>query len=518
MIRRLRSLCLSVMALSLALAITGCDNGGGGGSQLLRLFFGLNGLDDCTRVVVEIDLEAANAALDEDETGELQCLLNAGLAASGCIADFELRDDGATFRATIDNCTVPGVSALFSCDFTQGTVDSIRSFTTVICDCNEPNCDENPDICIDGNPDPTSCEDCTDGIDNDGDGKTDCEDPTCQDDPACGTTLPTTSTSTTTLSSTTTTTTQSSTTTSSTIQTTTSTTTSTTVPLNLTCNLTFRLVDDVELGSLQWDTDYSAAPGVFVGSAGGVECATLIDGSIAEFNDQEESLTLTSGIISLAGFTGPVDVSECTFRASTDPVAEDFVITVVDAADPTITPVQPLPDVEITGIRCQGPTTSTLPLSDTTTTTTTSTTIIGPTLTTTTTTTTLEPPGGDQLLTFSVPDTLSGVGAVQFTVDYTNAPGDFALAPNNVDPDCAVTGNVGGFGAFGDDTGARELTGGAISLAGFDTPASVATCTFESTGSVSPSDFTIVVTDASFANLDPISPLPAVTVTVAPVR
>ena len=127
--------------------------------------------------------------------------------------------------------------------------------------------------------------------------------------------------------------------------------------------------------------------------------------------------------------------------------------------------------------------------------------------------------GVPYVVTFSVPESLSGVGAVQFDVLYTSAPGTFDLADNNVDPDCAVTGNVGGFGAFSDTPGTSTLTAGVISLAGFNAPATVATCNFTAVGGVpTGGDFLATVTDASFSNLDPISPLPTVTAAVAPAR
>ncbi len=507
----LRKLGPSAVALTFALAITGCDDGGG--RRLFTLFFGINGFDDCTRVVVEIDLDAAGAVIAEDGNGDLMCFLNALLDASGCLVDFDLVN--GTFTATIDECTIPAVSALFSCRFRTGVLSSIRAVTTATCVCNEPLCDEDPDVCVGDasmGSDPTACEDCTDGIDNDNDGKTDCEDPGCQSDPACGTTLPTTSTSTTTTSSSTTTTTQSSTTTTSSTVTTTSTTTSTTVPWQVRCRLVFHVPEDVDLGSLQWDTDYNAAPGVFVGAGGQVECAGLVDGGIAQFNDKEDELIMTAGIIHQTGFSAPLDVAECTLVATIDPVPEDFTLTTTDAADPDINPMIPLPEVILRSIECVSivTTTSTIPNIETTSTSSTT----APIETTTTTTTTAGGGGDTYTITFSIDATIESVGAVQFDVDYSGAPGGFV--DNAGEPVCAALPVVAGFGAFNDDTGSSVLTGGVISFSGFNTPAAIAECEFASTGAAPvPGDFSVTTTDASFSTTLPIDPFPDVSVGVA---
>src|SRR5205085_574584 len=87
-----------------------------------------------------------------------------------------------------------------------------------------------------------------------------------------------------------------------------------------------------------------------------VDCASLIQGSLASFNDKEGDETLTAGIISLEGFNGPVNVADCSFTASVQPTQADFTVAVTEASDPDLNPIEPTPDVIIVSpITCEGP-------------------------------------------------------------------------------------------------------------------------------------------------------------------
>ncbi len=504
---------LSAAALSIALVMAGCD--GGGGSSLLRLFFGINGTGDCSSVVVQIDLSRAGAVIAKDlSTGALRCEPNSSLASTGCLFDFS--QTGSLFTATIDQCTIPAVTNLFHCFFSDGRLADIRGYTTAECVCDvSGECNDIPDVCVSTSVDPTSCEDCGNNRDDDGDGLTDCEDPACMSDPLCmPTTLPSTSTSTTTTSSSTTTTTVSTTTSSTTTVTSTSTTTSTTVPFNLTCPLTFALDDAVTLGALQFSVDYSSAPGVIVGSGatpnqgGTVECAALVPSSVTSFNDTDATSNLTVGIIHLTGFTGPTDLAECTMRAQIDPVPADFSISVTDAADVNLVQLVPVPGVSVRiGTCVEDPSGST----STTTSTTTTTTKV--TISTTTTTTTTVPPALQEL-TFTLDDAVT-VGALQFDVSYANATG--VVATNNGAPDCTNLA-AGALPAFNVDLVTKKLSLGFIALGGFTGPTAVASCRFDTQGAPAPAagDFTITVLDAADTSLVTLSPFPSVSVSVAP--
>lgn len=156
--------------------------------------------------------------------------------------------------------------------------------------------------------------------------------------------------------------------------------------------------------------------------------------------------------------------------------------------------------------------TTTMPV--TTTTSTTSSTIVTTTLpvtTTTSTTTTTLAGGATSILTFTLDDAVN-LGALQFDVGYANAAGNFIAGA--LGPDCTTNGGVGGFGAYNDNTASSVASVGLISLAGFTGPMDVATCRFD--GAPLAGDFTITVTDASDPLTNPVSPLPAVSISVAP--
>ncbi len=127
------------------------------------------------------------------------------------------------------------------------------------------------------------------------------------------------------------------------------------------CRLVWRLADAVDVGSLQWVTDYSNAPGQILGSGdipnnGTLQCASLVDEALASFCDDDgagdcvgsmDEETLAIALAATPGFAGPVDLIECTMLATMDPIAGDFVITIVEATDPTATAIVPPPGVEI---------------------------------------------------------------------------------------------------------------------------------------------------------------------------
>ena len=102
------------------------------------------------------------------------------------------------------------------------------------------------------------------------------------------------------------------------------------------------------LATLQFDLDYSAAPGGFAGSASPVDCTALVGGVIPSFSDADAG-TLHVGLVSLSGFGNPVcekqPLVRCTFARSgpNAPEPADFAITVFDASRNDLSPVVPLP-------------------------------------------------------------------------------------------------------------------------------------------------------------------------------
>ena len=136
-------------------------------------------------------------------------------------------------------------------------------------------------------------------------------------------------------------------------------TTTSTLPADPTaCTLEFSLADAVTLGSLQWEVDYTNAPGEFGGSGSGVQCQNKVTTAFGSMQDNEAQRRVITALISLAGFSGPRLLSQCTFVADVRPEVTDFVITVNDAADQNIQPLNPRPAIVLSGITCAGDTTT----------------------------------------------------------------------------------------------------------------------------------------------------------------
>lgn len=102
-------------------------------------------------------------------------------------------------------------------------------------------------------------------------------------------------------------------------------------------SISFTVTDSNPLGALQILTDYSAAPGEFVGSGASVSCARTF-GNISAHNDDDGLEALNSVWIAPSGGTGPMLMTVCDFAATEVPVAGDFNVAVVDATDPGASP------------------------------------------------------------------------------------------------------------------------------------------------------------------------------------
>lgn len=286
------------------------------------------------------------------------------------------------------------------------------------------------------------------------------------------------------------------TTTTSGVTTTTSGATTTTVagPSHLECAVTWGLSNAVSIGALQFDTNYSAAGGQMEGTADQVICTKLV-GDLVTFNDDDAAQNLSAAFVSLAGFSGPVDVMKCNFNTPnndlTPPVAGDFVVTIKDATDPNLQPVTA--DVAVNNINCVE--------------------VGGGTTTTVSTSTTSTTTGGGATfrIDFAMADAVT-VGALQFEVDYAGANGGFNGSADTVQ----CTKDNGDLVTFNDDEANTNLIQAFVSLAGFAGPnAALSHCTFTSNGGTpAASAFVVTVKDATDPNLAPISPLPTINVTV----
>jgi hypothetical protein len=488
------------MVSTMAFGTAGCDDDDGFGA-LIRIFFNLAGSGRYASITVSFDPADVDAVLDPDS-----CNASAALAAAGCqIQVFGVETsttlDGEGVRANgsssglidivISGCNFDALQNLGDCLF-SGDDSSIPASVTAQGVCAPATaCDTNPIICLSREgPNDFACA----GI-------------TTTTNQASTTTSVTNSSTTTTIPSTT----------SSTTTTTTLPETTTTLG-NVTCQITFGVTNADSYGALSYDVDYSGAPGGFDGSGGSVSCTNLA-GDFAAFNDCDTPggcpplnfKELSTAIISAGGFATPANTSRCNFTGSAVPVAGDFGITVTDATRPDFTPTTAT--VVVNDITCTTPETTTTSVTSTSTTSVTSSTSV---TTSSTTTTTGGGGGGDFAIQFILGDSGGPVGALQFSVNYSAAPGGFIGSGADIASGGTLqcTRSAGDFGSFNDND-AGLVNAAFVSLGGFSSTGSlqVAICNFASTGAAPVAgDFTIVVSDASRPDLTPISPPPAVTI------
>jgi hypothetical protein len=446
--------------------LASCGGGGGGGE--IRLFFGTNGDGGCDEVVVEVDLEAAGAVLSRRDDQSVDCALGALLDTAGCEIDVEEIDGGDTLRVTIDGCTIPPIAALFECGFSEADLSEFDDVAVADCECESSGCDQTPPVCVSGNDDPRSCEDCDNGQDDDLNGLEDCEDPNCEHAAVCE------ETPTTTLPDTTTTTAP-------------DTTTTTVLPPFEECLITFRLEDDVTAGSLQWLTSYADSGGDFMNTGENVECFVIAETTIGAVNEHSSEKTLEIGLIKVDGIDGPSDLVECVWQGRGEPSAEDFGISDIEAATPDL---ELLPDPEI-GIHvdCDP----------------------GPIDTTTTTSSTL-PDATKSKVLFKLASASTTLGALQLEIDYSSAPGEIDGEGATVKcvskvPDALTARN--------DDDANDELSLGFVSVDGFSAPIDLSECDF--TGAVPEAeDFVITIKDAAGIESEPATAAVSVVVTPVP--
>ncbi len=112
-------------------------------------------------------------------------------------------------------------------------------------------------------------------------------------------------------------------------------------------NLIFSIDYEGEIAALQVAIDYRATGGDFLGSADTVACEPLGDSrdeprtdqstTFHAFNDDEHEDILHAAIVSLDGFSGPLDLFRCAFEMPDDRRGVELLITTMDASSPDFT-------------------------------------------------------------------------------------------------------------------------------------------------------------------------------------
>lgn len=421
---------LGLLALLCLLPLVGGCGGDSsstpGATPRTRLTFGIGGDDQYQSLQVILPATAvgltplskggAGAATGITETVEANCDLVQALKNKGCSINAILPGRGKV-DVTIFGCNFNAAPELFSCLFEgdpdSGDLGNLAKLSTRTGVCSTADtCDPNPSLKISGLIVETTTTN------------------TVPETTSTTTSSTTSSTETTiTTSTTSTSVTTSTTTTTETIPSTTTTSTSlstTTTTLGDGCNseVTFTLNDTREFGSLQMNVDFSGAdPSVSV-----CECRNLMAGAVFVPNPDNDARTITIGGFDTnpfdPGLTGVAAVAACTVKGN-PVVADDFVVEVVNATDPTGTEYTP-EGVDI-GVSLTTDTTTTTSSSSTSTTeapptTHTSTTTLSTSTTLPTTTTSL-PPSCDnpaEEVVFILNDTRE-FGSLQMEVDFSSA-------------------------------------------------------------------------------------------------
>ena len=270
----------------------------------------MNNYGDCESMVVDIDLEAANAELVRLNDGTPDCSLIP--PAGGCESTFTETNGGAALHVEITGCRIEDYSDLFECGFKNPDAMAIGQNTDADCECDqEPicrfnsRCLERPQLCVAEDP-LLGCEDCFNELDDDADGQIDCDDRFC--DAQCGAgsstiTCPPSSSSTTT----------------------------TTLPGD---PFTVRFSLDsasAPIDAMEWIMDYSAATGEFVGSGEDVECVNLLNGAVVGASDLDGIRDVQFGVFAPTSIVAPTDLIECTF-VSPGPIEPDDFVVIYDTA------------------------------------------------------------------------------------------------------------------------------------------------------------------------------------------
>jgi len=127
--------------------------------------------------------------------------------------------------------------------------------------------------------------------------------------------------------------------------------------------IVFWLNPSSPIGALGFEVDYAATGGGFVGSRGDVECQMLFDEDVmvtvpddgsettdpgtafGSAHDDDEAGVLRFALVSLYGFSGPLDLVRCNFELPEGASDARFDIHVFDASNPELSPVVPPPSI-----------------------------------------------------------------------------------------------------------------------------------------------------------------------------
>lgn len=126
------------------------------------------------------------------------------------------------------------------------------------------------------------------------------------------------------------------------------------------CFVTFGLGASPPLGGIGFSVDYAGAEGDFAGEGPDVECADLVAADAFAVADDDVGRVVDVEISRSAVFGGPAELVVCSFLAAFPalPTPADFIVFYVTAIDGLGVPVEPAPQVMVSGVNCLTPASS----------------------------------------------------------------------------------------------------------------------------------------------------------------
>jgi hypothetical protein len=310
----------AALVVSASFLLASC---GGSGDTTTIAYSGVIDGYECSDYYMALYLEESGTELAKGRGG-ISCELGPELEGRGC--RFFAEESDERLQVVLLDCPFDLSEALFRCHYTQADVQLMNRWAFAGCCFNRNShngyCD-NLLVCFTDEETGASCEDCYNGVDDDGDGLVDCDDTLCRKVPECE---PTT---TTTLPASTTTTT-----------------------LPYACDVRFRLTDAVSAGFLDWHVDYAGAPGGFGHSGDTVACSSLVSGTAAEFDDFPSEDRLEIVLSGDQPIEGPTDLAECRFLSSAEVAPGGFIVTVIEALTIDSERIYPLPAIGVSDVQC----------------------------------------------------------------------------------------------------------------------------------------------------------------------
>ena len=103
--------------------------------------------------------------------------------------------------------------------------------------------------------------------------------------------------------------------------------------------MVFSVDDATDFVGVSYEVDYTASGGDFRGDGELVSCSSMPPDAITVFDDDDANQMLSAALASASTLTGPIDIAACEFDGPTVPLDGDFVVRVIEATAPDLSPL-----------------------------------------------------------------------------------------------------------------------------------------------------------------------------------